>query len=271
MSAITKFFNRSKPTNDQNSPNASNDKDPVISSTINKDEKKSNTDGDELEYPPKPLAKPKGPKILNILVCDGDPTHNWPKLFENIKLPWSNTSSSLNESKEEKNEYKIHVYQCSWNKCDVTSYSDSCNVLIQPIHSTVKPEKYMSDIGFKDAAATIEFKPHFVIVRNQPRGAIPVTDCRNAMFGLMYANIPSINNWNAIYSNLERSIMFGGLKSIENKYGNKYFPLIDATYYSNYKRMIISPSMPAIIKMSHAHAGMGKIKVDDQTGLLNFL
>ena len=82
----------------------------------------------------------------------------------------------------------------------------------------------------------------------------------------MAANIPSINSWQAIYSNLERAIMFGGLRSIKDKYGYDAFPLIAATFYSHHRRMIISPDMPCIVKISHAHAGMGKIKINDQTG-----
>ena len=104
--------------------------------------------------------------------------------------------------------------------------------------------------------------------RNQPRGAIPETDRRKILYGLMMAGIPSMNSWQAIYMNLERPIMMGSLKSIENKLSkdNKgKFPLIPATYYSSYKQMIISPTMPCIIKVSHAHAGMGKIKADNDT------
>ncbi len=60
--------------------------------------------------------------------------------------------------------------------------------------------------------------------------------------------------------------MLSVLREIRDRIGQEKFPLNDVTYYSNASTMIISPSMPCVLKLSHAHAGMGKIRVNDQQG-----
>jgi len=149
----------------------------------------------------------------------------------------------------------INTYQASWNKCKVTTYKNECMVDCEIINSN-KVEK----------GKVANIMPHFVLVRNQPRGALPVTDCRKVLYGLMMANIPSMNSWQSIYMNLERPLMIMGLRSIVDRIGQDKFPLHDITYYGSHESMVISPTPPIVIKVSHAHAGMGKIKVNDNTG-----
>eukprot|EP01119_Soliformovum_irregulare_P012154 TRINITY_DN3143_c0_g1_i1.p1 TRINITY_DN3143_c0_g1~~TRINITY_DN3143_c0_g1_i1.p1 ORF type:complete len:290 (-),score=59.21 TRINITY_DN3143_c0_g1_i1:710-1579(-) len=114
--------------------------------------------------------------------------------------------------------------------------------------------------------AVLTIKPDFVLMRNQPRGPTPESDRRNVLYGLMMANVPSINSCFSEYMNLERPIMFGALQQVKKKLGHDKFPLIDQTYYSSHKQMIIAPEFPVIVKISHAHAGMGKIKLKDNEG-----
>jgi len=40
--------------------------------------------------------------------------------------------------------------------------------------------------------------------------------------------------------------------------------VIDSNFYSTHGMMTISPEMPCVIKVGHAHRGMGKIQVKDQ-------
>ena len=101
----------------------------------------------------------------------------------------------------------------------------------------------------------------FAIIRNQPRGVTQTADRRNVLYGLMMGNVESVNSLQSIYMNLERPLMFGALKAIETKVGHDQFPVIDQTFYSSYRQMIIPPKLPAVLKIDHAHAGMGKMKV----------
>jgi len=57
--------------------------------------------------------------------------------------------------------------------------------------------------------------------------------------------------------------MFGALLEIRNRVGKQKFPLIDQNYYSSYKQMVISPTFPSIMKISHAHRGMGKVRMTE--------
>jgi len=78
----------------------------------------------------------------------------------------------------------------------------------------------------------------------------------------MMFDIPSINSLESMYMDLERPIMMGALRKISKKHGDK-FPLIPASYYAYHSQMSLSPQFPSVIKVSHAHAGMGKIKVEN--------
>jgi hypothetical protein len=61
----------------------------------------------------------------------------------------------------------------------------------------------------------------------------------------------------------ERPVMYGELRRIEERVGHDRFPLIAQNYYADYKQMVIAPKFPCVVKVSHAHAGMGKIKLAD--------
>merc|ERR1712226_347818 len=65
---------------------------------------------------------------------------------------------------------------------------------------------------------------------------------------------------------MEKPWVYGELLKIRKKLGRKKFPLIDQTYYPNYKDMTISPDMPCVIKIGPHHAGYGKIKISDGRG-----
>jgi len=180
------------------------------------------------------------PKIRNLVIFDGNSTHNWPLLFANCTT---------------EDEVPIRVIQCSWNECSCTVYPDSgCFLTIAPVHDStgvVRP-------------STVAVKPDFILVRNQPRGPTPVTDRRNTLYGLMMAGVPSINSLKQIYLDLERTTMVGELKAIEKRVGHDKFPLVPISYYDTPERIgVWDGKFPAIMKVSHAHAGMGKAKLED--------
>ena len=214
------------------------------------DENKSQITDEECKLPP-----------LNIMVMDGDRSHNWPSIFD---------------GKKTRNNRPIHIYQASWNKVEVTTYPEGPMVHMQPLHTT---ESYKALLEQQDSnkgvayqnmqqsyhQPTVDIKPHFLLIRNQPRGALPVTDCLNAFYGLMMSNVPCMNSFQAVYMNLERPIMLGALREIENRVGHDKFPLINATYYSSERQMVIAPEMPAVIKIAHAHAGIVYVSVSVST------
>lgn len=189
--------------------------------------------------------KKNPPKTKTILIMDGDRGHDWIGLFKNRKL---------------KDGSELEIVCCSWMDIEVCVYPNDCAVKCRPISSSIGVGEKKEPIL---KPKSIVISPDFIIVRNQPRGPTPDCDRRNQLFGLMNAGIPSINSLESIYMNLERPIVNAALKKIQKRVGAESFPLIPMTFYSSSKEMVISPSFPSIIKIWHAHAGMGKIRVGD--------
>ncbi|XP_065569525.1 synapsin-like isoform X2 [Artemia franciscana] len=104
------------------------------------------------------------------------------------------------------------------------------------------------------------FKPDFVLIRQNIRDADQ--DHRSVLFGLMYGNIPSINSLESVYGFLEKPWVFSQLLKLQKQLGKEAFPLIDQCYYPNFKEMVAPPRLPAVLKLGHAHGGLGKFKVE---------
>ena len=182
---------------------------------------------------------------IQVLVCDGDPMHDWPAIFRDHDLVPALAG-------------RFRVVQASWMEISVVVYGGdpACTVVTAaPVHET----------GGVVRPATVTFEPDICVIRNQPRGPTPSSDRRAVLFGLMSGNVPALNSLESEYMQLERPLMCGGLRSIEQRLGHEQFPFIHQNYYTNSTAMVISPTLPAIIKVSHAHRGMGKIRVDTQT------
>lgn len=93
------------------------------------------------------------------------------------------------------------------------------------------------------------------------RCATHTQDYRNALYGLMFAGIPSVNSLSSIYSFLEGPIVQAELHSIQRRLGIDKFPVIPQSYFSSYSTMVHGSSFPAVVKVGHAHAGAGKMRV----------
>lgn len=66
--------------------------------------------------------------------------------------------------------------------------------------------------------------------------------------------------------------MVGQLKAIEKRVGHNKFPLVPITFYDRPDGMaVFDGKFPCVIKVAHAHAGMGKAKVPDMGKFLFFL
>ncbi|KAF7693212.1 hypothetical protein HF521_008528 [Silurus meridionalis] len=109
------------------------------------------------------------------------------------------------------------------------------------------------------------FKPDFVLVRQHAFSMAQNEDFRNLIIGLQYAGIPSVNSLESIYNLCDKPWAFAQLISTYKKLGPEKFPLIEQTFYPNYKDMISMPTFPVVVKIGHAHSGMGKVKVDNHS------
>ncbi|KAK8881559.1 Asparaginyl-tRNA synthetase, cytoplasmic (Asparagine--tRNA ligase) (AsnRS) [Tritrichomonas musculus] len=176
------------------------------------------------------------PVVLVIHTVDED--EDWYKLCEDCKD-------------------KFKIEQASIEDIGISSYEN------YPVVSLFPPQK----IKYEFQKNKLSIKPDLVLFRSciqfisKRLGKKP--DYRNILYGLIHSNIPMINSFDSLIFDLERPIMFGILKGIQQRIGKENFPLIEQYYYSDSQEMIISPSAPFVIKYSFPHAGYGKIRVRD--------
>uniref|UniRef100_A0A667X7Q7 Synapsin-1 n=1 Tax=Myripristis murdjan TaxID=586833 RepID=A0A667X7Q7_9TELE len=105
------------------------------------------------------------------------------------------------------------------------------------------------------------FKPDFVLIREHAFSMDKNGDHRNLVIGLQYAGLPSVNSLHSVYNFCDKPWV---MSRLYKQLGPEEFPLIEQVYYPNHKEMITSPGFPVVVKMGHAHSGMGKVKVDNQ-------
>ncbi|XP_075997284.1 synapsin-2b [Genypterus blacodes] len=176
-------------------------------------------------------------KKFKILLVIDEPQHEWTKVFRGKKVL---------------SDYDIRVEQAEFSEINLVSHSSgTCNVDMQVIKSGNKVVR--------------SFRPDFVLVRQHAFSMAQNEDFRNLIIGLQYAGIPSVNSLESIYNLCDKPWAFAQLINNQKRLGADKFPVIDQTFYPNYKDMISSSSFPVVVKIGHAHSGMGKVKVDNMS------
>ncbi|XP_024125090.1 synapsin-2b [Oryzias melastigma] len=174
-------------------------------------------------------------KKFKILLVIDEPQHEWAKVFRGKKVL---------------GDYDIRVEQAEFSEVNLVSHSNgTCNVDMQVMRGGTKVVR--------------SFRPDFVLVRQHAFSMAQNEDFRNLIIGLQYAGIPSVNSLETIYNLCDKPWAFSQLINNQKRLGSDKFPLIDQTFYPNYRDMITTPSFPVVVKIGHAHSGMGKVKVDN--------
>ncbi|XP_030273021.1 synapsin-1 isoform X2 [Sparus aurata] len=170
-----------------------------------------------------------------LLVVDDQQT-DWVKVFRGRKVH---------------GEYDIKVEQAEFSEINLVANSiGSYNVNIDAIRNGHKVTK--------------SIKPDFVLIRQHAFSMDKNGDHRNMVIGLQYAGLPSVNSLHSVYNFCDKPWVFAQMSRLHKQLGPEEFPLIEQVYYPNHKEMITSPRFPVVVKMGHAHSGMGKVKVDNQ-------
>jgi len=188
-----------------------------------------------------PKVGPKKKPVV-VLVIQSD-RYNWYEIFQGKTLT---------------NGRPISVEQVSWSDILIsgqTSKHAPCYVHIKhkrqrPLYKTAQKKQLWS------TKSTVV--PNFVLIRNEVYTS--EEDFRKKLFGLMYAGLPSVNSLQSIYNFCERPIIYGELIKLHHQYGDE-FPLINQEYFSSHRGMMYGLGFPAVAKVGHAHAGVGKMKV----------
>ena len=179
-------------------------------------------------------------KGVKLLVIYGHNSYSFGNLFKNCKL---------------KNGLPIIVEQVSWKSLSLTTYSDQA----QPPVCSLLPER--KPIPDTNQHRFRTYQPDFLLIRSLSRTIGPGSDHRNTMYGFMVSQTPSINSLKSMHFMNERPIMYAELVRLNRKHGQDKFPLIQTYYYDKSQEMIITPTYPVVVKIGHAHAGYGKMKM----------
>uniref|UniRef100_A0A3B5MHW7 Synapsin-1 n=1 Tax=Xiphophorus couchianus TaxID=32473 RepID=A0A3B5MHW7_9TELE len=170
-----------------------------------------------------------------LLVIDDQQT-DWVKVFRGRKIH---------------GEFDIKVEQAEFSEINlVANASGTYNVNIDAIRNGHKVTK--------------SFRPDFVLIRQHAFSMDRNGDHRNMVIGLQYAGLPSVNTLHSVYNFCDKPWVFAQMSRLHKQLGPEEFPLIEQVYYPNHKEMISAPMYPVVVKMGHAHSGMGKVKVDKQ-------
>uniref|UniRef100_A0A671W6C0 Synapsin-1 n=1 Tax=Sparus aurata TaxID=8175 RepID=A0A671W6C0_SPAAU len=177
------------------------------------------------------------PKKFKILLVIDEPQQEWAKLFRGKKVH---------------GDYDIKVEQAEFSEINVVAHANgTCNVNMQVLRNGTKVMR--------------SFKPDFVLIRQHAFSMTQNEDFRNLIIGLQYGGVPSINSLSSIYNLCDKPWAFAQLINTHRKLGAEKFPLIEQTFYPNYKEMVSMPSFPVVVKIGHAHSGIGKVKVDNHS------
>lgn len=170
-----------------------------------------------------------------LLVVDDQQT-DWAKVFRGRKVH---------------GEFDIKVEQVEFSEINIVANAmGSYSVTIDAIRGGHRVNKTI--------------KPDFVLIRQHAFSMDRNGDHRNIVIGLQYSGLPSVNSIHSVYNFCDKPWVFAQMSKLHKQLGPEEFPLIEQVYYPNHKEMISSPHFPVVIKMGHAHSGMGKVKVDNQ-------
>ncbi|XP_029467663.1 synapsin-1 [Rhinatrema bivittatum] len=170
-----------------------------------------------------------------LLVID-EPHTDWAKLFRGKKIH---------------GEFEIKVEQAEFCDLNLVAHANgNYSVDMEVMRNGVKVVRSL--------------KPDFVLIRQHAFSMAKNGDYRNMVIGLQYAGIPGVNSLHSVYNCCDKPWVFSQMVKLQKKLGSEEFPLIQQTYYPNHKEMLTTPRFPVVVKMGHAHSGMGKVKVENQ-------
>ncbi|XP_050533365.1 synapsin [Daktulosphaira vitifoliae] len=174
-------------------------------------------------------------RLLTLLVVD-DENLDWSRYFRGKRFF---------------GDFEIQVEQANIKELTVTANAEKgCTVS-------------MTVVSPSGSKVVRSFKPDFFLCRQSVRDADK--DYRNVLLGLNIGGVPSINSLTSLYNFQDKPWVYGQLVQLQKKLGKENFPLIDQTFYPSSGEMSVASQLPVVLKIGHAHGGVGKIKVDSNS------
>ncbi|CAM4704795.1 unnamed protein product, partial [Caretta caretta] len=149
-----------------------------------------------------------GGRSRTLLVID-EPGTDWAKLFKGKKLH---------------GDVEVRVEQAEFSEMNLVAQANGAfSVDLEVLRNGVK------------VVRTVH--PDFVLVRQHAYSMAPGGDHRGLVIGLQYAGVPSVNSLHSIYNFCDKPWVFAQLVRLRRKLGAEEFPLIEQTFYPNYREM----------------------------------
>ncbi|XP_053971968.1 synapsin [Hylaeus volcanicus] len=200
-------------------------------------------------------ARDQGASILGAAVSGATrPSFNKDRCFTLLVIDDQNTDwSKYFRGRRLHGDYEIRVEQAEFRELSLTA-SEAGTVVSMAVYRN----------GTKVIRS---FKPDFVLIRQNLKDA--GEDNKNLLLGLMYGGVPSINNLTAIYNFQDKPWVFAHLLGLQRRLGKDNFPLIEQTYYPNHREMVTASRYPVVVKLGHAHGGVGKARAETNQEFLD--
>ncbi|KAL0277912.1 UNVERIFIED_CONTAM: hypothetical protein PYX00_005027 [Menopon gallinae] len=202
-------------------------------------------------------AKEQGASILGGAVSAAQqvaqrPSFNKDRCYTLLVIDDQNTDwSKYFRGKRINGDYDIRVEQAEFKELSLTSNSETGTVVSMAV--------------FRNGTKVVRsFRPDFLLIRQNLRDA--GEDHKNLLLGFEFGGVPSVNSLISIYGFQDKPWIFAHLLQIQRRLGKENFPLIEQSFYPNYKEMLSCNRFPVVVKIGHAHGGLGKVKVDNNNG-----
>ncbi|XP_049989087.1 synapsin-1-like [Alexandromys fortis] len=177
----------------------------------------------------------RGGTAARVLLVVDEPHTDWAKYFKGKKIH---------------GETDIKVEQAEFSDLNLVAHaSGGFSVDVEVLRNGVKVVRSL--------------RPDFVLIRQHAFSMARDGDFRSLVIGLQYAGVPSVNSLHSVYNFCDKPWVFAQMLRLHRKLGTAEFPLIDQTFYPTHREMLSRTAYPVVVKMGHAHSGMGKVKVDN--------
>jgi len=189
------------------------------------------------------------PKPAVLLVLQAD-DYDWPSIFKDARL---------------EDGRKIQVVQTGWKEIHVHADTYSSSGLRVEVRSLAKSAKAQDK---PEDSRNLNISPDFVLVRNECK--TPDFDGKGLLNGFLFYDVPTVNSLESILMNCERPAMQGQLHRISRRLGAQAFPVMDQHFASSHRSFMYGYTFPAVVKVGSAHAGVGKMLIQDHHQMSDF-
>ncbi|KNC51782.1 synapsin short isoform [Thecamonas trahens ATCC 50062] len=167
-------------------------------------------------------------------------------VIDTAATDWAATFAAADSAEAGGWPWKIEVTQAEWADVRVTA-------------ETSRGKRKTPLVFVRGGGAPC--RPDLVLVRSLVRGLTPDRDYRNQMYALRMAGVTAVNSWESIMNCQERPWLHAALLDLVDAVGHDAFPLIDQQLFPLAGSISFPSFMPCVIKVGHAEAGYGKMRV----------